>query len=90
MQLYKQLLEVLSKSFGAKEIEAVGKEFDFNLHAAIVRGESTEFDENHVIEVLQRGFTIGDKLVRPAGVRVSMGPGPGGAASESEAAAEAE
>lgn len=76
MQLYKQMLAVFSKEFGCTEIESNGNEFDFNLHTAIVSVESADVPENHVVEVLQRGFMIGDKLVRPAGVRVSTGPGP--------------
>jgi molecular chaperone GrpE len=83
-QLYKQLLKVVTDNFGAVEIEAVGKPFDFNAHEAIVRAASDEYEEGLVVDVLQRGYMIGDKLVRPAGVRVSAGPGPGGAAPASE------
>lgn len=73
-QLYKQLLDVLSKEYGCVEVEALGKEFDFNLHTAIVSVSSEDVPENHIVDVLQRGYMIGDKLVRPAGVRVSTGP----------------
>lgn len=83
-QLYKQLLKVVTDNFGAVEIEAAGKPFDFNAHEAIVRAASDVYEEGVVVDVLQRGFMIGDKLVRPAGVRVSAGPGPGGAAADAE------
>lgn len=82
-QLYKQMLEVITKNLGAAEIEAEGKEFDFNLHEAITRQPSEDVPENHVMTVLQRGFAIGDKLVRPAGVMVSMGS-PSGSADSKE------
>lgn len=87
-QLYKQLLEALSKGLGCTEIEAQGKEFDFNFHEAITRQPSATVPENHVVDVLQRGFAIGSRLVRPAGVMVSVGPAEGGGSSASAAAKE--
>ncbi|KAJ1629897.1 GrpE-domain-containing protein [Pavlovales sp. CCMP2436] len=80
-QLYKSMLKVFTESFGCTEVEAVGKPFDFNLHEAIMRVESAEIGEGDVVAVLQRGFVISGKLVRPAGVSVSAGPGAGSAAA---------
>jgi len=74
-QLYKQLLDAVTKGLGASEIEAEGKEFDFNFHEAMTRQESADVPENHVMAVLKRGFAIGNRLVRPAAVMVSVGPG---------------
>lgn len=47
------------------------------LHEAIAREESQEFSEGVVIEEFRRGFLLGDRLLRPAMVKVSSGPGKG-------------
>lgn len=67
--VFKQLLETLSKH-GVKEIEALNKEFDMNLHHAIMQ-EETEGQANCVIEVFQKGYTLNDRVLRPAMVKVS-------------------
>ena len=45
------------------------------MHEAIARGESEEFKEGIVIQEFRRGFLLGDRLLRPAMVKVSSGPG---------------
>lgn len=46
------------------------------LHEAIMREESTEFEEGIIIEQYRKGFQLGDRLLRPSMVKVSAGPGP--------------
>ncbi|GMH29978.1 hypothetical protein Nepgr_031821 [Nepenthes gracilis] len=73
--IYKQFEEILA-SIGVVPIETVEKPFDPLLHEAIMREESTELDEGIIIEEFQKGFKLGDRLLRPSMVKVSAGPGP--------------
>lgn len=73
--IYKQLSEIM-RALGVSVVETVGKLFDPMLHDAVMREESTEFEEGIIIEEFRRGFILGDKLLRPAMVKVSAGPGP--------------
>lgn len=54
-------------------IAAEGEAFDPNLHNAVMRDETSDQPENTVVEVLQRGYTIGGKVLRPAMVKVAAG-----------------
>ena len=54
-----------------KEIEALGKTFDPNVHYAVMHIEDESYGENEVIEVLQKGYTYKDKVIRPAMVKVN-------------------
>jgi len=67
--VYKQLLDTLTKH-GVEEIEAMEKPFDMNLHYAVMQEES-EGASNYVIDVLQKGYKIKDRILRPAMVKVS-------------------
>lgn len=71
----KQLLEALTK-LKVEPIDAVGELFDPELHEAIQQQESTEFTEGVVSAQFQRGYKVGDHLIRAAVVAVSQGPGP--------------
>lgn len=51
------------------------------VHEAVARTESREFKEGIVVEETQRGFLLGEHLLRPAKVKVSAGPGPNAFAS---------
>ncbi|WP_143145333.1 nucleotide exchange factor GrpE [Tepidibacter thalassicus] len=66
----KQLVDTLSK-FGVEEIKAEDSEFDPNLHYAVMQEEVEGMDSNKVIEVLQKGYKLSDKVIRPAMVKVS-------------------
>lgn len=66
----KQLSEVL-ESFGIEPIAAVGERFDPHVHEAVVTEPSDEFEPDTVIEELARGYRIGDRLLRPAMVKVA-------------------
>ena len=71
--LYKQLVEVL-KQQGVAPMRVVGQQFDPNLHEAVLREPSEEFDEDIITEELQRGYHLEGKVLRHALVKVSMGP----------------
>jgi molecular chaperone GrpE len=66
----KQLNEVL-ESFGVEPIVAVGERFDPHIHEAVVTEPSDEHEPDTVVEELARGYRIGDRLLRPAMVKVS-------------------
>jgi molecular chaperone GrpE len=57
---------------GVKKIEAVGVEFDPNFHEAISHEPADGVSSGHVIGVVQNGYKIGDRVVRPALVRVAQ------------------
>ncbi len=81
--------EMLSafERFHIKPIEALGQKFDHNLHEAMFETEDKERPEGTVVQVLQTGYMLNDRLLRPAKVGVSKG-GPK-AAPEAEPSAEA-
>jgi molecular chaperone GrpE len=66
----KQLSEVL-ESFGVQPIAAVGERFDPHIHEAVVTEPSDEHEPDTVLEELARGYRIGDRLLRPAMVKVA-------------------
>ena len=72
--LYKQLVEVL-KQQGVAPMRVVGQQFDPNLHEAVLREPSEEFNEDIITEELQRGYHLEGKVLRHALVKVSIGPG---------------
>jgi molecular chaperone GrpE len=66
----KQLNDVL-ESFGIQPIVAVGQRFDPHIHEAVVTEASDEYEPDTVISEMQRGYRIGDRLLRPSMVKVS-------------------
>ncbi len=67
----KQLLNTLQKN-GLKEIEAQDKDFDPNVHHAVMQTEGEDDEENKIKEVFQKGYTLGSKVIRPSLVKVSV------------------
>ena len=67
---HRQMLDLLRKR-GVKPIEALGADFDPNFHQAVIHEESTEHREGEVMAELQRGYVVGDRLLRPAMVKVA-------------------
>ena len=67
--LYKQLVEVL-KQQGVAPMRVVGKQYDPNLHEAVLREPSEEFKEDLILEELQRGYHLEGKVLRHALVKV--------------------
>ena len=68
--ILKQMLDFLRKR-GVSPIEALGADFDPNFHQAVIHETSPSHREGEVIEELQRGYMLGDKLLRPAMVKVA-------------------
>ncbi|EEC73579.1 hypothetical protein OsI_08039 [Oryza sativa Indica Group] len=73
--IYKQFIDILN-SLGVEDVETVGKPFDPMLHEAIMREESVEYEEGVILQEFRKGFKLGERLLRPAMVKVSAGPGP--------------
>ena len=67
--IYKQLVTEL-EGLGVKPIEAVGKEFDANLHNAVMQVESDEYESGVVAQELQKGYMYRDSVVRHSMVAV--------------------
>ncbi|HWQ41123.1 MAG TPA: nucleotide exchange factor GrpE [Desulfosporosinus sp.] len=68
--IFRQLEAALSKE-GLKAMEAVGQPFDPNLHDAVLRVDSEEHPENTVVEEIQKGYYLKEKVLRPCMVKVS-------------------
>ena len=68
-KIYKQMVTELD-GLGVKPIEAVGKEFDPNLHNAVMQVESDEYESGVIAQELQKGYTYHDTVVRHSMVAV--------------------
>lgn len=69
----KSIRDVLERE-GLQPIEAVGQEFNPELHEALMRVETDEYPENTVIDELEKGYTLNGKVIRPARVKVAAAP----------------
>lgn len=69
--LNKQLIDSLTK-LGLEQIQCVGEKFDPNLHEAVMQTPSEEHEEDTIISELQKGYKLGDKVLRPAMVNVAV------------------
>lgn len=70
--IYKQLFDVLQKH-GLKAIDETGVHFDPNIHEAVIREEDESVPSHTVTTVLQKGYFLHDRLLRPALVKVAVG-----------------
>ena len=70
--IYKQLFDVLQKH-GLTPIDETGAHFDPNIHEAVIREEDDSVPNHTVTAVLQRGYFLHDRLLRPALVKVAVG-----------------
>lgn len=68
--IFKQLNDTLTKS-GLAEIPALGEEFDPNVHSAVMTEETEEYESGKVSGVMQKGYTLNGKVIRPAMVKVA-------------------
>ncbi|MGI0489445.1 nucleotide exchange factor GrpE [Pantanalinema rosaneae CENA516] len=73
--VYKQLVDCL-KRIGVSPMRAKGKEFDPMLHEAVMRQATDEFPEGTVMDELQSGYMLGDRVLRHALVKVAAPPEP--------------
>ena len=67
--IFKQLGTVLEKS-GLAEIPALGEDFDPNVHNAVMTEETDEYESGKVSGVMQKGYTLNGKVIRPSMVKV--------------------
>jgi molecular chaperone GrpE len=74
VRLVERKLRGLLEAEGVREIEALGQPFDPNLHEAVVHEETADHPDNQVIGELQRGYRLGDRVLRPSLVRVANNP----------------
>jgi len=70
--IYKQLFDVLRKH-GVKPIDESGVRFDPNIHEAVVSEEDPSVPAQTVVTILQKGYYLHDRLLRPALVKVAVG-----------------
>ena len=68
--VYRKLVSIL-ESEGVKPMEIAGQMFDPNLHEAIILEDSDQHESGQIIEALQQGYLLGEKVLRPARVRVA-------------------
>jgi molecular chaperone GrpE len=68
--IHGKLHDILAK-YGVKPIDALGADFDPNVHQAVVHEASPDHREGEVIGELRKGYTINDRLLRPAMVKVA-------------------
>ena len=68
--IFKQLTGVLEKA-GLEEIKALGEDFDPNFHNAVMMEDNDQYDSGKVTEVMQKGYTLNSKVIRPSMVKVN-------------------
>ena len=71
IRLISQKLQNILDSEGVQRIPAENETFDPNRHEAIASEENPLFESGHVIEIIQQGYTIGDRVIRPARVKIA-------------------
>lgn len=78
--LYKQMVDIM-KGLGVDAVETVGSLFDPELHEAIMREPNDEVPDGTVIMEFRKGFRMGERLLRPAMVKVSFSEAPASVSS---------
>ena len=71
MELIFQQMKTALSNHGLKEIEALGEDFDPNKHSAVMTEETDEYESGKVSKVLQKGYELNGRVIRPAMVAVS-------------------
>jgi molecular chaperone GrpE len=74
VRLVERKLRGMLENEGVTQIEALGQRFDPNLHEAVVSEVTADHPDNEVIGELQRGYRLGDRVLRPSLVRVASNP----------------
>jgi len=72
VELVARKFQTILENEGVKRIEAVGQPFDPNFHEAISSEPNEDVESGHVIEVVQNGYMLGERVIRPAMVRVAQ------------------
>ncbi|MBP1927343.1 molecular chaperone GrpE [Sedimentibacter acidaminivorans] len=68
--IYTQFVGLLDKR-GLKEIDALNKQFDYNMHYGVSFDSESKEEDGTIIEVLQKGYIVNDKVIRPSMVRIA-------------------
>ena len=71
--IYKQFTDILAK-LGVEPVESIGQTFDPHLHEAVTIEQTSEQEANTIIAEFQKGYKMGDHLLRPAQVKVAASP----------------
>jgi len=74
VELVERKLRGVLESEGVTPIDAIGQQFDPNLHEAVVHEDTADHPDNQVIGELQRGYRLNDRVLRPSLVRVANNP----------------
>ena len=74
VKLVERKLRGVLDSEGVTAIEAVGQPFDPNVHEAVAHEETADHPDNQVIDEVQRGYRLHDRVIRPSLVRVANNP----------------
>ena len=69
-EAYQSIISTFDK-LGVKEVETLGTEFEFEVHQAVMQRPSEDYEEGIVCEEFQKGFVLGDTLIRAAMVAVA-------------------
>jgi molecular chaperone GrpE len=72
--IYKGFFDALKKT-GVEEVNPLGEEFDSVKHEAVLQTASDDIPENHIVQVLQKGYKLSEKMIQYAKVAVSTGKG---------------
>lgn len=72
--LIQRKLEGLLDKYEVTPIEALGEPFDPHYHSALLQAESDEYPAGTVMEEVEKGYLVGDRVLRPSLVKVSLGP----------------
>ena len=65
-------LKVILKNYGVEEINRVGEVFDPNLEQALLTEVREDLEDEVIIEVLQKGYKLKDRVIRPASVKINQ------------------
>lgn len=68
--IFNEFMDIL-KASGLKEIEALGEDFDPNFHHAVMQDKNDDYESGKVTEVLQKGYMLNEKVIRPSMVKVN-------------------
>lgn len=69
--VYRQLMQALSQA-GVEEIKTEGETFDPNFHQAVMQVEDDQYESQAIVETLQKGYRLKDRVIRPAMVKVNQ------------------
>ncbi len=72
-KIYDSLRDIF-KSLNVEAIEETGVKFDYNLHEVMMRVDKEEFDNNEVIQILQKGYKMDNKVIKPAKIIINKKP----------------